>query len=341
MWNFRQSLTRYANRWPWMAALMLLGACLGWGAARLTPPQYRAAAELYVGLHAYRAPDESNRNPSSYYDFRNLDDFKNWQLEQLDQFVRRDEIVAETLRRLQAADGDWQEVTPAELQAMLAPQWRTVGKWQLTVTAPTARMAEQAAETWRTVTLEALQDALDAAAEVMRLDVEMQAVAGAQAALTRRAALLESARAGLEACTANPSPDASLSAARRWQLQALAAQASAFTPAWQSLLADFPPPDAPEDEALTWCAAALAAVTQEQAALPQEQAALQARFEALDAQYREANAASHGLSRNLSLDGVSSKPVRAQPQRKAGGWMLLGASLGALTALLGWLTALG
>ncbi|GAB4524039.1 MAG: hypothetical protein Fur0018_07320 [Anaerolineales bacterium] len=320
---------------------MLLGAALGWGAARLAPPQYRSAAELYVGLHAYRAPEESNRNPSSYYDFRNLDDFKNWQLEQLDQFVRRDAIVAETLRRLQAQDAAWAAVTAADLQAMLSPQWRTVGKWRLTVTAPAAHMAEQAAETWRAVSLEALQEALNAAAEVMRLDVEMQAVAGAQADLTRRAALLEAARAGLDACLTSLPADKPLSEAERWQLQALAAQASDFTPAWQSLLADFPPPDAPGSAAMAWCQAALAAVTQAQSALPQAQVALQARFDALDEAYAAANAASYGLSRNLSLDGVASAAVRAQSQRDAGGWILLGAFLGVLVALIGWLAALG
>ncbi len=257
MWNLRQSLLRYASRWPWMAALMLLGALLGWGAARLAPPRYRASAELYVGLHAYRAPQEQNRNSSSYYDFRNLDDFKNWQLEQLNQFVRRDEIVTEMLARLQAQDEAWRQVTPADLQAMLTPQWRTVGKWRLTVTAPAARMAEEAAETWRAVALEALEAAMQSAAEVLRLDMEMQSVAAAQVAH------------------------------------------------------------------------------------PEEGETLQARFDDLMEQYRAANAASYGLSLNLSLDGISTVPVRAQAVRSTGAWALTGTVLGMLAGIILWLAALG
>ncbi len=257
MWNLRQSLTRYASRWPWMAAFILLGAFLGWGAARLAPPQYRASAELYVGLHAYRAPEENDRNPSSYYDFRNLDDFKNWQLEQLDQFVRRDEIITGTLARLRTQDAAWETVTPAALQAMLTPEWRTVGKWQLTAAAPAPRMAEQAAETWRAVTLEALESAMQSAAEVMRLDVEMQALAEAQLAR------------------------------------------------------------------------------------PEERETLQARMDALMEQYRAADAASHGLSLNLSLDGISTLPVRARAVRSTGAWTLAGALLGLLGVILLWLFALG
>ncbi len=227
---------------------------------------------------------------------------------------------------------------------MLSPRWRTVGKWQLTASAPEARLAEQAAEAWRAVTLEALDAAMQSAAEVMRLDVEMQAVAAEQAALMRRAARLESARAGLQAwraATQGRPPDAPSDAAERWQLQALAAQASAFTPGWQALLAAFPAADAPLSRLLAWSAQALAAVEQEQAALPAQQEALQTRFETLQAQYRQANAESYGLSLNLSLDGIRSAPVRAQAVRAPGGWMLTGAALGLLTGLLAWLIALG
>ena len=343
MWSFSRFLSRFGKRWPWMAALMLTGALLGWGAARWSSPQYRASAELYIGLHAYRAPEENNRNASSYYDFRNLDDFKNWQLEQLNQFVRRDEIVTEVLTRLQAQDAAWAQVTPVELQAMLSPQWRTVGKWRLTVTAPTASMAVQAAEVWRTVTLDALAEALQSAAQVMRLDVEMQAVADQQAASTRRAAVLLQAHTALEnwRATAAASPDVPLSDLQRWQLKGIVAQASTFNPLWQNILDAFPPPDAPTDEMLAWCDAVLTAIEQEQASLPESQAALQARFETLDAQYAAANAASHGFSRNLSLDGIASAPIEAQPVRAAGAWMLTGALLGALTALIAGLLALG
>ncbi len=322
---------------------MLAGALLGWGAANWSSPQYRASAELYIGLHAYRAPEENNRNASSYYDFRNLDDFKNWQLEQLNQFVRRDEIVAEVLTRLQAQDAAWAQVTPAELQAMLSPQWRTVGKWRLTVTAPTAPMAVQAAEVWRTVTLEALDEALQSAVQVMRLDVEMQAVADQQVDLVRRAAVLTQAHTALEnwRAAAAVSPDAPLSDLQRWQLQGIVAQASTFSPLWQDLLDAFPTPNAPTDEMLTWCEAVLTAIEQEQASLPETQAALQAHFEALDAQYAAANAASHGFSRNLSLEGIASAPIEAQAVRASGAWMLTGTLLGALTALLIGLLALG
>lgn len=322
---------------------MLAGALLGWGAANWSSPQYRASAELYIGLHAYRAPEENNRNASSYYDFRNLDDFKNWQLEQLNQFVRRDEIVAEVLTRLQAQDAAWAQVTPAELQAMLSPQWRTVGKWRLTVTAPTAPMAVQAAEVWRTVTLEALDEALQSAVQVMRLDVEMQAVTDQQVDLVRRAAVLTQAHTALEnwRAAAAVSPDAPLSDLQRWQLQGIVAQASTFSPLWQDLLDAFPTPNAPTDEMLTWCEAVLTAIEQEQASLPETQAALQAHFEALDAQYAAANAASHGFSRNLSLEGIASAPIEAQAVRASGAWMLTGTLLGALTALLIGLLALG
>ncbi len=344
MWNLRQFLLRYASRWPWMAALMLLGAVIGWGGARLASPQYRASAELYVGLHAYRAPQEQNRNPSSYYDFRNLDDFKNWQLEQLNQFVRHDEIVAETLARLQAEDESWQQVTSADLQAMLTPQWRTVGKWRLTATAPAARMAEEAAETWRAVALDALDAAMQSAAEVMRLDMAMQATATAQADLARRTALLENARAALESWRAEAQslpPDAPLPPEERWRLQALAAQASGFTPAWESLLRDFPPPDAPRSAVLAWSGRALAAVEAEQSAIPSLQQETQARLDDLLAQYEAANAASYGLSLNLSLDGISTVPVRAQAVRSTGAWALTGAILGMLASILLWLAALG
>ncbi len=322
---------------------MLIGALLGWSAARWSPPQYRASAELYVGLHAYRAPAENNHNASSYYDFRNLDDFKNWQLEQLNQFVRRDEIVTEVLTRLQAQDAAWTQVTPAGLQIMLLPQWRTVGKWRLTVTAPTAPMAVQAAETWRTVTLDALAEALQSAAQVMRLDVEMQAVADQQAASTRRVAVLAQAHTALEnwRAVAAVSPDVPLSDLQRWQLQGIVAQASTFSPPWQDLLNAFPPPDAPTDEMLTWYDAVLTAIEQEQASLPEVQAALQARFDALDAQYAAANAASHGFSRNLSLEGIASVPIEAQAVRSPGTWMLAGTLLGVSTALIAGLWALG
>ncbi len=344
MSSLRSVCSRFVFRWPWVAALVLLGALLGWAAARLAPPQYRASAELYVGLHAYRAPEENGRNVSSYYDFRNLDDFKNWQLEQLDQFARRDAVVAETLARLRAQDPAWRDVTASDLQSMLSLQWRTVGKWRLTVTAPAPRLAEQAAETWRLALLDALEAALQSSAEVMRLDAEMQALLARQAALISRSALLRNVRSALLAwrtATAARPLEAPLSPARRWALRGMAVQAAAPEAGWQALLEAFPPPDASAEASLLWSGELLAAIEAEQAALPEQRAALRNRFEALDAQYAAAEAASCGLSRNLSLEGISSLPVQARQVRSAGAWALTGAVLGMACAALGWLLVLG
>ena len=88
--TLRDEILHRAHFWPLPFLVFLAGCLLGWGAALLWPSPYRAETTLHVSYNADSI-------------FRNPDDYKNWQMEELNTLVLAKGTLQETLARLEGA----------------------------------------------------------------------------------------------------------------------------------------------------------------------------------------------------------------------------------------------
>ena len=152
-WNLRDEILTAAHRWYWMVGGFLLGMLLGWLVSFIWPAPYRGMVDIYVGLNAYRSHRDLYVMEVAENDFRNRDDYKNWQMDQLDALALSDEYLEETLSRLQVQDAYWQNLDVSDLREMLAIAWRNTGEWHFTALADEADLSAQAAVTWSDVVI--------------------------------------------------------------------------------------------------------------------------------------------------------------------------------------------
>ncbi len=91
--TLREYIVYATQRWPILVFFCLVGSLLGWGISLLYPSSVRATTELYVGLNLEN--NQSNNNSVSFAGprFTNADDYKNWQMANLNALVHMDEIL--------------------------------------------------------------------------------------------------------------------------------------------------------------------------------------------------------------------------------------------------------
>ena len=106
-WSLREEILAAAHRWPEIVAFGLVGVLLGWALALLWPVPYQATLGLNVGLNVYHIPEGQSLSGFDHSELRLVDDYKNWQLANLDTMVSTDRILDETLTRLRSQDEYW------------------------------------------------------------------------------------------------------------------------------------------------------------------------------------------------------------------------------------------
>jgi FtsZ-binding cell division protein ZapB len=340
IWNFRDEILAAAHRWYWVVASFLLGALLGWLVSFVWPAPYRATLNLYVGLNAYRATRDLYIAEVAEEEFRSLDDYKNWQMGQLNSLALSDEYLAETLTRLQSEDLAWQNVDVPTLRAMLSIAWRSAGDWHFSAQNEAAQLAAQADQVWAQVVTEKVASAVDAARQTVFVDSELRAVAQLQtAAETRQRTLLATQKLladwefGLKAAT----PDQPLPTLDHWNLLSQVTQASLWNAGWQHVLESAPPLGSLPADYLEWLLPVNALIEAEQMLLPGEIAALQEQHTNLSADYQQAAGQSQALSANIEVVQNQKVDPQITHLRPKGSLLLVGGLLGVLVLILGWL----
>ena len=175
-WSLPEELYRALHQWPLILAFCLVGALLGWAVARVWPSSYRATANLYVALNPYRAYEDSNFVANANPKYSNLDDYKNWQMAQLQSVIFQDEMIEETLEKLESKGEFWLKADSDKLRDMLSTQWRSPGTWGLVAEGNDRKNTKQAANVWSQVVLTHVNAAVSAAREAILVDEELQAL---------------------------------------------------------------------------------------------------------------------------------------------------------------------
>ncbi len=337
-WNLGKEIYTALHQWVLLLAFVIIGCLLGLAAAQMWQPPFQAASELYIGLNAYRAYADSTFSAFANQEYTNLDDYKNWQMAQLNELIFTSEFLEETLARLQKEDPFWASVQAGDLRRSLRAEWRTAGKWRLISQHADAQRARQAVQTWKQVLLEKVQDGIDNAQKMIEIDIQMQAAAQARTHAASRletGSLLSAALGQEEKSLSAMHADATLSGLQRQRILALASQMADFTPAWLALLNLQPAVDARASEYLTWIAQVQAAIQAEAPVLQAQQDTWEKENRQLLKSYEQAVKTSRGLSANLEVQDVNPKEEAQLSQaRPLGLFPLVGGLLGMVVFLV-------
>lgn len=335
-WSLRDEIFYTAHRWPVFMLFCLGGVLISWLLALTIPTPYRATKELYVGLNIYQASQDSNAAQFSGIQFYNADDYKNWQMANLNSLVYIDPIIDQTLHSLQTTDPYWNTIGRPELKDMLHVYWRNAGKWRLVAEHPQSERARQAVLLWETAVIEQVSHAIDQSQQVMALHIQMQALADQQAIVKRQISTVQQLQQEIgssQAALSAYAPDQSLSSEARWEIWKRVSQA-ATGPEWLPVLEAFPVENSGAQLYTSWLGQ-IAQVTQVQSDTLQRQATeLELAYGQLTAQYAQASQQSLGLSPNLKVDPITEEPPQMSQVRPLGLLLLIGASLGSMTWLL-------
>ena len=319
-WNIRDEWFNLLHRWYLVALAFMVGALLGWALAFIVPSPYRAEAELYIAYNG----DGIYRNP---------DDYKNWQLGELEIYIYSDEMLETALQELRQVDAYWNDIDTAGFRPALHTYWRNAGKWRLVVEWNDPLRAEQAALAWSEAVIRNSATAIDHGREAQILADRIRAFTTEEVSISAGSARLGSITTALnewqtasaQAGTAQP-----LAVLERWRLQSLAAGLADVSPAAVLLLNDFPTDDAGRAEFETWASMALETIGVEKESLLARDADLKTRRDTLTRDWEQASLASRNLTTDLTVERLANIVPEGEPVRPSGQMALTGGVLAVL-----------
>lgn len=330
-WSLREEIINAFHNWPVIVASILGGALLGLLVAFLIPAPYRATTDIAVLINPYRTVEDRYNAAYTNFEFRNPDDYKHWQMSQLNALVYSDEYIEETLRRLREQDQAWNDVSHADLSNMLTAAWRNAGRWMLSAETDNQQMAAEALDAWKSVILEKVNASIDQSQELYQIDLDLRAIATAQLKNQERLSLLESSfqtvNQAAEAFDQTPSQPSLVPLVRLRLLEAVA-QAAELNAGWQQILESFPVEDAPASAYQDWIGLTIAALDKATQTNTQQSALLaQARLEKT-AEWQAKIEGGKGLAATLQVEELAKKAPKIQQIRSTSLAMLVGALLG-------------
>lgn len=305
------------HQWPLLLGLVLIGCIAGGLSSLLWPSPYKAKAEIYVALNPYRALSDTTFLALARPKYSNIDDYKNWQMSQLESAVFLEEILLPTLEALKNKDAYWNDIPLTELSEMLSAQWRSAGTWTLIATHPEAQRAEEAIRAWCEVSLKRISQAIDAARDASSIEQQLQVLAyqiiETSLQLEHLETTLHMAIEWQDSLQSQPQ-DESLDLLTYQHISSTIAQVADFSPSWLELLRQQPGSDASTKEILTWLAS-LTSYMEASLDLKKEQIDWlnQERLKLAEL-FGDASRMSLGLSPNLEVNGLRYyTPIQTRP----------------------------
>lgn len=331
-WKLREEIYRSFHQWIYLAIFAFIGAAAGWGLSFLWPAPFEAASQVYVGLNAYRAYADAEFSALANQDYTNQDDYKNWQMAQLDGLAVSGEMLDDTLARLRLDDGYWKGVSKPALREMLRAEWRTAGKWNLIATHAEQKRALEASQAWSEVIVKRTNKYISAARDMTFIDIQMQQAARDGGAAQSRLVMLRRAAQLVKDYQQDlhKAPDGqALNGLLRSQVLSVAGLLADYSPAWQALLSRQPLVDAQPGAYLDFLDRLTPLIANDKALMETKVKQRLNDYDELSTNYVRAAKESHGLAVNLevaSLDpDLAPLVTRVRP---IGLYVLSGALLG-------------
>mgnify|MGYP005839977151 CR=1 FL=1 len=332
-WVLREELFVALHRWYLIVLFILIGGGVAVGISYIIPIEYRASVELAVDLNPYRALEDRYVAAFANFEFRNVDDYKHWQMSQLNLLVYSDEYLHAVLESLQSKDPDWRSIQINDLRKKVSAQWRNAGRWLLYVQAPSPQLAREAVSTWKDVIIKKTSEAIESSQHLYQLELELRALNGLKFNLQSRRELLIGIKNALTAIQSHWSGSPSwehIALRDRWRLADLAAQAASFNPVWKEVMADLPDEDGTVKEYSDWIERVNLLIGDEIRFLEQEIQGVTVQLTEQNSRWAEMLASARGLAATLSVKSLREDSPQVRPVRSSAGLMLVGGLSGVL-----------
>lgn len=335
----REFIVHATQHWTLLVIFCLAGSLSGWVISVLLPSTIHATSELYVGLNVSNLEEAGDISTSFEPQFENADDYKNWQMANLNALVFMDEILDETLSQLRELDVFWNGVSRNQLRRSLNVYWRNAGKWRLVAHGDDRLRTAQAVTVWENVIVERVHKAVSNAENLFSIEHEIE---GLSLILSYNAArevkldfLNNSLLTRLDSLSNHP-PVEPLSENDRWSIWQPVAQAELGV-VWKSLAETFPAEGASYQEHAGWIEQALQAIELERQSLVAQNQQLESERAKLNEQYSTAAMSSLGLSQNLEVEKITTDLPQFRVIRPTSTFILIGMLVGFIAWIGYWL----
>ena len=330
-WNLRNEILRITHQWHVIIAFALVGTLFGWGTSIVWPSSYRATLDLYVGLNAYRSPYDDYATSLAGQSFRMVDDYKNWQMDQLKTLVQTESYLEEVINRLKVKDPYWQDITPDDFSKRVDILWRNVGAWHLVVEDDDPQHAVQAIETWGDVILERVNKAIAHSKQVVALDIQMTNLVEQKIESEIRLDRLIYAKgqlSGLRDKLGSLSGDQIISSTDHWNILGLVSLVVEWDPIWDNLLDNAPRIGSTSQEYLKWLDGVQSLIDEGIKTLPDQISGLDEQFSRFEEAYVIETENSAGLTSTLVIEKISGEAPAVETVVQKSDMVLVGGILG-------------
>lgn len=330
-WSLSDEFYRFTHQWPLVLLTIVTGCLVGWASQYVWPSYHRATVEVFVALDPYRAFSDTTFLALARPKYSNVDDFKNWQMSQLESVIFTEPFIEETLKNLRQQDSYWMGIEADELRDMLDADWRSAGTWSLVANHPDPERASEVVQDWSDVSIARVQAAILAAQKTFQLDQELDAVTQLRIHAGARRSLLQDTSASLLAWqefSVGLPANQPLEPTERWRVLALITPVADFTPAWMALLDAQPDPSGLPADYMLWIDQVTAHINAEKSALAGQVRRLEQQQTDLAIRYTLTSKDSLGLSPNLEIQSIQFVAPRAI--RPTGTLIILGGIIGFL-----------
>jgi len=312
IWTVRAKFTALIERWYIILLVFLISAALAWGVMHVWPPQHQATATVYLGIDINRVFDVSSMATYAKTEPFNIDDYKNWQLSQVESIARSEEVAQKTLQKLRETDSYWSTLNTEDFQRMEVVDWWDMGTWKLRVSAATPELAEQGVEVWRLVFVDYMTELIQGAEKAFDTEGQLRAIENQVDILDSRRSSIENSReklAGISTDISKMKSGKPVDTVTRWRLWGLVAPTADFSPVWTRLLDSFPGEDAAPQAYLVWVGKVETVLSSQQNNVEMTVNDVKEREKELTEQYLKEIQETKGLSPNLYIELSSSNPV--------------------------------
>jgi hypothetical protein len=335
-WMLRDELLAAFHRWPIIVLFCLVGTVLGLAFAYLWPSTYRANVELSVELNSYRVLDDQYIPAFAGAEFRNIDDYKHWQMLQLSIVVLSDPYMQETLSRLREINPEWSSVSEQDLREMLSANWRNAGVWHLVAKGSSSTQAIEAVEAWRDVVIELTRVAIATSRGLFRLELVLRSLNDELVENQLNQSALEALHVDIDEILVKLntlSSDEELPGSHHQEMFTITNKLSGLLPGGQSLINEFPQENTPASAYIDWSERLKIIIEGELSTIDLRIAVLRDEISQVSAEWEENLREASGLSATLNLENRQGANTRVEEVRTYS----LAAMIGALLGLLAWI----
>jgi len=338
-WKLREKILQFIRTWPILILVFIGSGVVSWSVVHLFPPTQRAVAEIYIGIDITRVYDVSSIATYAKTEPFNIDDYKNWQLSQIEGIASSELIADQSLEELRNLDSYWESVSITDFLSMQGLDWYDVGVWRMQIQTPDKENALQGVQVWREKLLQELTRLIEESEDALEFEGRMRAANEAITQLEIRVEKLIILKGNIDLLSekfSDTNPDQVVDKLTRDELWSMFVGLAFDDFLWAKTLNDFPDQDQTQLMYTDWLARVLIIIDTDTEITSQLLETLEEDIDFLTEDYVREIYEAQGLSTSLYVEELTMDP-RLEPYYQDSVIGLLGSFLGLLIYIIVWL----